>query len=171
MEVDNLFVNKIAESGLITIDLSKYIPNQEVIGFDIEPHLFQGLILKEKDFRAFVKEHDWNIYSGKNIAIFCSADAIVPTWAYMLISSKLALLAHRVTFGEVEIMNTLLFDEALRNLDLTTYQDQRIVIKGCSDIRIPVSAYVLLTALLIPIAKSIMYGEPCSTVPLFKRKD
>ncbi len=171
MEVDNLIINKVAESGLITIDLSKYIPNEEVVGFDIEPHLFQGLILKEKDFRTFVKEHDWNFYAGKSIAIFCSADAIVPTWAFMLISSKLAPVAHRITFGEVEVMNTLLFDQALHKLDLAPYQNQRIVVKGCSDSRIPVSAYVLLTALLIPVAKSVMYGEPCSTVPLFKRKD
>ena len=171
METSDLIINKVAESGLITIDLSRYIPEGDIITFDITPHLFQGLILKEKDFRAFVKENDWNLYAGKNVAVICSADAIVPTWAYMLLATKLNPLVYNMIFGNEETLSTLLFDVAIKKIDFSIYKDQRIVIKGCSDPRIPVSAYVSLTASLMPIAKSIMYGEPCSTVPLYKRID
>ena len=127
-------------------------------------------MLREKDFREFVKEHNWESYSGKHIAIGCSADAIVPTWAYMLLANKMAPFAETVVFGTLEVLETVLFDRKLSQLDLEKYRDQRVVIKGCGEIPIPASAYIELTVKLSHVAKSIMYGEPCSTVPIFKRK-
>jgi hypothetical protein len=127
-------------------------------------------MLREKDFREFVKEHNWESYSGKHIAIGCSADAIVPTWAYMLLANKMAPFAETVVFGTLEVLETVLFDRKLTQIDLEKYRDQRVVIKGCGEIPIPASAYIELTVKLSHVAKSIMYGEPCSTVPIFKRK-
>lgn len=171
MEIQENITNKVANSGLVTFDLSKHIPKGDRILLDIKEQLFQGLILREKDFREFVKNQDWSSYQDKYVAITCSTDAIVPTWAYMLLATKLEPFAKRVVFGNVELLNTILFEEAIHNIDLKNYTDQRIVIKGCADENVPVSAYISLTAALRPIAKSIMYGEPCSTVPLYKRKD
>jgi hypothetical protein len=127
-------------------------------------------MLREKDFREFIKEHNWESYSGKHIAIGCSADAIVPTWAYMLLANKMAPFAETVVFGTLEVLETVLFDRKLTQIDLEKYRDQRVVIKGCGEIPIPASAYIELTVKLSHVAKSIMYGEPCSTVPIFKRK-
>jgi hypothetical protein len=163
-------VNKVAESGLITIDLEElYTPGERVL-FDIKGWLFEEIILKEKDFREQIKQHDWSIYSNKLVAVTCSADAIVPTWAFMLVATALAPYAQQVIFGDLIRMEEVLFDSKLNSLDLTSFSDQRIVIKGCSKVNVPVSAYVRLTALLQPVVKSIMYGEPCSTVPVYKRK-
>ncbi len=163
-------VNKVAESGLITIDLEElYTPGERVL-FDIKGWLFEEIILKEKDFREQIKQHDWSIYSNKLVAVTCSADAIVPTWAFMLVATALAPYAQQVIFGDLIRMEEVLFDAKLNSLDLTSFSDQRIVIKGCSKVNVPVSAYVRLTALLQPVVKSIMYGEPCSTVPVYKRK-
>ncbi len=163
-------VNKVAESGLITIDLEElYTPGERVL-FDIKGWLFEEIILKEKDFREQIKQHDWSIYSNKLVAVTCSADAIVPTWAFMLVATAVAPYAQQVIFGDLIRMEEVLFDAKLNSLDLTSFSDQRIVIKGCSKVNVPVSAYVRLTALLQPVVKSIMYGEPCSTVPVYKRK-
>jgi hypothetical protein len=163
-------VNKVAESGLITIDLEElYTPGERVL-FDIKGWLFEEIILKEKDFREQIKQHDWSIYSNKLVAVTCSADAIVPTWAFMLVATAVAPYAQQVIFGDLTRMEEVLFDAKLNLLDLTSFSDQRIVIKGCSKVNVPVSAYVRLTALLQPVVKSIMYGEPCSTVPVYKRK-
>ena len=163
-------VNKVAESGLITIDLEElYTPGERVL-FDIKGWLFEEIILKEKDFREQIKQHDWSIYSNKLVAVTCSADAIVPTWAFMLVATAVAPYAQQVIFGDLIRMEEVLFDAKLNLLDLTSFSDQRIVIKGCSKVNVPVSAYVRLTALLQPVVKSIMYGEPCSTVPVYKRK-
>jgi len=136
---------------------------------DIKDKLFQGLILKEKDFREFVKGEDWSRYQNKFTAITCSADAIVPTWAYMLLTTALVPYASFIVFGNLETMETVLFEKALAHLDITKYKDQRVVIKGCSQVPVPVSAYVEITRILRPVAQSIMYGEPCSTVPLYKK--
>lgn len=127
-------------------------------------------ILKEKEFRQFIKENDWSTYTGKIVGIVCTADAIVPTWAYMLISLALEPYAKNIFFGNLAEVEGYLFSEALAGLDLTEYKDARVVIKGCGDKAIPTNAFVKLTALLKPVAKSIMYGEPCSTVPLYKAK-
>jgi len=129
------------------------------------------LILREKDFREFVKNHDWAQYEGKNIAITCTADAIVPAWAYMLLANRMAPYAREVVFGDAAVLETVLFEKAMVGFDAEQYRDQRIVIKGCGDIDVPVSVYVELTKRLTPVAKSIMFGEPCSTVPIYKRRD
>lgn len=171
MDIQENIVNKVAQSGLITIDLAKYAINPEdIIIYDIKENLFHGLILREKDFRDFIKEHDWSQYQGKHIGITCSADAIVPTWAYMLLANKFSFVAQSVTFGIQEDVIREQFTAAINAIDYTMYQDQRIVVKGCGDIYIPESAFVTFTAKLSQVAKSIMYGEPCSTVPVFKRK-
>jgi hypothetical protein len=171
MDIQENIINRVAQSGLISFDLADIYPQGERVEYDIKNNLFHGLILKEKDFREFIKEHDWSQYQGKHIALTCSADAIVPTWAYMLLANKLTPYAATVVFGSLELLETILFERAISQVDIDKYQDQRIVVKGCGDIPIPVSAYVELTARLTKVAKSIMYGEPCSTVPVYKRKD
>ena len=171
MDIQENIVNKVAQSGLVSFDLADLYPAGDRILYDIKDNLFHGLILKEKDFREFIKQHDWSQYAGKHVAITCSADAIVPTWAYMLLANKMSPFAATVVFGNLEILETLLFERAINNVDIEKYRDERIVVKGCGDTPIPVSAYVELTSRLTKVAKSIMYGEPCSTVPLFKRKD
>lgn len=171
MDIQENIVNKVAQSGLITIDLAQYAPAKEsIFVYDIKDNLFHGLILKEKDFRAFVKEHDWSQYEGKHIGITCSTDAIVPTWVYMILSNKLSPFAKSLHFGSQKEILRDVFSEAIQGIDYTLYQDQRIVVKGCGDVFIPESAFVLFTHKLTQVAKSIMYGEPCSTVPVFKRK-
>ena len=171
MQIQENIVNKVAESGLVSLDLADLYPSGERFLYDIKDNLFHGLMLREKDLREFVKDHDWTTYTGKHIAIICSADAIVPTWAYMLLATKLSPFASSVVFGDLETLETVLFNQQLNALDVEKYRDQRIVIKGCGDIQIPISAYVQITGKLTGIAKSIMYGEPCSTVPIYKRKD
>ena len=171
MDIQENFVNKVAASGLITLNLEEYYHTGERVVYDIKDNLFHGLMLREKDFREFIKTHDWAAYTGKNIAIICSADAIVPTWAYMLLANKLKPYANEVVFGSLETLESVLFAKALAKIDLNAFAGERVVIKGCADIEVPVSAYVEITGLLTPVVKSIMYGEPCSTVPIFKRKD
>ncbi|MFL5764472.1 MAG: DUF2480 family protein [Bacteroidia bacterium] len=162
-------VNKVEQSGLVTIDLESFYPKGERILLDIREHLFQGLILREKDFREFIKSEDWSKYKDKYVALTCSADAIVPTWAYMLLATQLEPVSKKVVFGDLETLETVLYNEVLNSLDISPYRDARIVIKGCGDLPVPKAAFVQLTALLRPVAKSIMYGEPCSTVPLYKK--
>ncbi|MDB5121072.1 MAG: hypothetical protein JWN56_2290 [Sphingobacteriales bacterium] len=171
MEIQQTIVNKVAQSGLVSFDLADLHVSGERVVYDIKQNLFHGLILKEKDFREFVKTNDWQEYFGKHVGIICSADAIVPTWAYMLLATKLAPFASTIVFGDLSVLETVIYDRAINSLDFEKYRDDRIVIKGCGEIDIPVSAFVTLTSKLEKIAKSIMYGEPCSTVPLFKRKD
>lgn len=162
-------VNKVAQSGIITVDLEEYYPEGKRVLLDIKPLLFQELILKEKDFRDFIKNEDWSQYKDCYVAITCSNDAIVPTWAYMLLTLALESQAKKIVFGNLETLETVLFDEIIERLDTAKFKDARIVIKGCGDKPVPVSAYVAITEKLKPLAKSIMYGEPCSTVPLYKQ--
>ncbi len=162
-------VNRVANSGLITIDLEDYYQQGDRTLFDIKEHLWQGLVLKEKDFRAFVKEHEWSKYQNQLVAIHCSADAIVPTWAYMLVASALSPFAQRIVFGNLEVLETILFNDALSTINPENFTDARVVIKGCGDLSIPASAFVELTQRIRPFARSIMYGEPCSTVPIYKK--
>lgn len=171
MDIQENIVNKVAASGLITFNLEDYFPKGERLMYDIKDNLFHGLILKEQDFRAFVKEHDWSQYTGKNVAITCSADAIVPTWAYMLIANRMKPYAHEVVFGSLEQLESVLYTKALSKVNPADFEGARVVIKGCAHLEVPVSAYVEITNLLSPVVKSIMYGEPCSTVPIYKRKD
>lgn len=171
MDIQENIINKVAQSGLLSFDLADLHHIGESVVYDIKENLFHGLMLKEKDFRTFIKENDWQVYQGKNVAIICSTDAIVPTWAYMLIASKLTGVANYFVFGDVNVLETSLYLAAIEKLDVSAFKDQRLVIKGCGEIAIPTSAFIALTAKLLPIVKSIMYGEPCSTVPIYKKKD
>jgi hypothetical protein len=171
MEIQENIVNKVAQSGLVTLDPAAFYPEGERAVYDIKDNLFMGLMLREKDFREFVKTHDWSQYNGKNVAVTCTADAIVPAWAYMLLANKLAPFAREVVFGNEDVLETVLFEKSIAKMDVEQYRDQRIVLKGCGDIPVPVSAYVELTKKLTPVVKSLMFGEPCSTVPIYKKKD
>jgi hypothetical protein len=163
-------INKVSGSGLVSIDLEEFYVEGERVIFDIKPHLFNELMLREKDFREFIKTNDWSVYSEKIIGIVCSADAIVPTWAYMLLTLALEPYAKRIFFGNLNEVENLLFSEKLIDFDPVKFKDARVVIKGCGDKQVPINAFVALTSLLKPYVKSIMYGEPCSTVPLYKAK-
>jgi|OM-RGC.v1.021126100 Protein of unknown function (DUF2480). len=162
-------VNRVAKSGLVSLNLEEFYPKGKRILFDIKENLWQGIALKEKEFRGFIKEHNWRAYQNAYVALHCSVDAIVPTWAYMLITTQLQPFAKKIVFGDLNQLEDLLFEEAIAQLDMKSFQDARIVIKGCSDQAVPPSAYVRLTDRLMPFAKAIMYGEPCSTVPLWKK--
>lgn len=162
-------INRVANSPLVTIDLEEYYHHGDRVEYDIAQNLFQGLILREKDFRAFVKEYDWGQYSGKNVNIISSADAIIPTWAYMLLVTKLEEYANMVIKGSSELLEFAIFKKAFEKIDLNELKDKPIVIKGCGELNISNAIYSELTRILKPIAKSIMYGEPCSTVPVFKK--
>ncbi|GAA3952499.1 DUF2480 family protein [Hymenobacter algoricola] len=167
--MEEIFVNRVAQSALTTLNLEELIHPGERVEYDIKENLFHGLMLREKDFREFVKTHDWTQYDGRNVAIICSADAIVPTWAYMLLASKLQNHAHRYIFGNLEALDQELFQEAIAGIDAEAYRDAKVVVKGCGSIPVPTYAYVAIMQKLLPVASSIMYGEPCSTVPLYKR--
>lgn len=169
MENNKPLVNRVASSGLITINLEDFFPTEEVVIFDIKDYLYMELMLKEKDFRAALKAHDWEQYGDKHLLVYCSTDAIVPVWAFMLVAAYATPYATSIFNGEATSFYQQTFNTALAGFNAEQYEAQRIVIKGCSNKPVPVSAYVELTRLLQPYAQSIMYGEPCSTVPIFKR--
>ena len=162
-------VNRVANSKLVTIDLEDYYPKGKRIVLDIKDWLFQGLILKEKDFREYIKEHNWNLYTNTYVALTCSTEAIVPSWAYMLITTKLAPYAKLTVVGDLNTLEKLIFQNIINTLEIEDFNDKPIIIKGCSNKPIPETAYSLLISKLQPVAKSIMFGEACSTVPLFKK--
>lgn len=162
--------NKIAGSGLITIDLETLRHNGKRVAFDIKDWLFRELILKEKDFREFVKNHDWTQYENQNMAFYCSTDALVPTWAYMLLATAVQPYAHKYVFGSLVELETQLYMDAIAQLDINEYMDKRVIIKGCSQDELPVTAYVAVTNKLLPVVKSLMYGEACSNVPIYKKR-
>lgn len=162
-------INKVAQSALTTLNLEELIHPGKRVVYDIKENLFMGLILKEKDFRAFIKENDWSVYAGKNVAIINSADAIVPTWAYMLLAIKLQGVAHRYVLGDLEALEQALFQEAIAKINPEEYRDAKVVVKGCGQIPVPNFAYVEIMRVLLPVVSSVMYGEPCSTVPLYKK--
>lgn len=164
------FVNKVAESGIITINLEDYFPKEEVVVFDMKDHLFMGLILKEKDFREALKILDTTIYQNKYVALTCSADAIIPMWAYMLVASLIQPLAKEIIFGNGDYTKENILVKNIEAIDETAFADARIVVKGCGELPIGEVAYIAITKKLRPFAKSIMYGEPCSTVPVYKKK-
>lgn len=163
-------VNKVASSALVQIDLEHYFPKQQIVEFDLKPHLFMELILKEKDFRNALQQMDWSIYAGKIVAVTCTADAIIPLWAYMLVASYLQPIAEDVIFGDRQEALKQSFLRNINTIPLEEFRDKRVVVKGCGDVPIEAYAYMEITKRLRPAVKSIMYGEPCSTVPVFKAK-
>lgn len=162
--------NKVAKSGLITLDLEELMPRWEIVGFDMADVLWQGLALKEKDFRAFVKDHDWSAYNGKQVYIHNSADAIIPTWAYMLLGAALDAHADLVVVGPERDLNAALWARFVTAFQASQYADQRVILKGCGSVDIPESVYLQLSQKLVKQVKALMFGEPCSTVPVFKKK-
>ncbi|MCF2495792.1 DUF2480 family protein [Dyadobacter chenhuakuii] len=168
METEEI-VNRVAVSGIVSLDLEElYHPGERVL-YDIKDNLWQGMILKEEDFREFLKAHDWTQYEGKNVAVTCSEDAIVPTWAYMLLAVQLEPYANAIVFGDLNALEDKLFADAISKLNISEYEGKRVVVKGCSKVNVPISAYVEISRLLKPIVQSLMFGEPCSTVPLYKK--
>ncbi len=161
-------INKVASSGIITLDLEEMYPQGERVVFDLKPLLWEEVALKEDELRAFVKTHDWSLYKGNFVSVNCSADAIVPTWAFMLIATHLQPHAAFVTQGDGDHMERAIFTRFVERLDLAPYRDARVVVKGCSKLPVPLNAYVELSMKLLPVVKSLMFGEPCSTVPLYK---
>lgn len=168
--MEEVFVNKVANSGIETINLEDYFPVGERVAIDVKELLFMGLVLKEKDFREWIKTNNWEQYLLKFVAIYCSSDAIVPTWAYMLISTKLSGIAKKVVFGDLNALETALWESSLDHLKIEDYKDKKVVIKGCGDLPVSAAAYTNISSKLVPVVQSLMYGEPCSTVPVFKRK-
>jgi len=163
-------INKVAQSKLITFNLEDYYPIGERMVLDITDWLYEGFILKEKEFRAFVEEHDWSQYKDAYVAMYCSTDAIIPGWAYLLLSVKLSGIAKKAVQGSLVDLETSIYQSIIENIDVSEYQDKLMIIKGCSKKPVPANAYVFLAERLKPVAKSIMYGEACSSVPLYKRK-
>src|SRR6478735_4394552 len=169
MEDNNVIVNRVESSGLISFDLEDYYHKGERIVYDLKQNLFHELILKEKDFREFIKNHDWSIYNDKNVAVVCTADAILPTWAYMLLVNKMQPHANAVVVGDLQALEQSLFQQALSKIDIKEFVDAKVVIKGCGNYPVPAFAYGEITKILTPVVASIMYGEPCSTVPIYKK--
>ena len=164
--MEDTIINRVSKSGLISLDLEDFHHAGERVLYDLKDNLFMGLILKEKDFREFLKAHDWQQYSGKNVAITCTEDAVIPTWAYMLLAIQLEPYANVIVFGNLQDLEQKLYYEALAKINFEDYAGAKVVVKGCSKVAVPTTAYVEVTRRLRPYAQSIMFGEPCSTVPL-----
>ncbi len=163
-------INRVANSKLITIDLEDFYPEGKRVIFDIKDWLYEELILREKDFRESVKNHDWSLYKENYVALTCSSDAIIPSWAYLLITTELNNYAKKVVIGDLELLETVIFNEIITNLNINEFKNKPVIIKGCSNKPIPQSAYSMLISKIQPEVKNIMYGEACSTVPLFKKR-
>lgn len=163
-------INKVADSGLVTVDLESYYPKGETALFDLKDYLFMGMILKEKDFREALKKVDWSVYQDKNVALFCSADAIIPVWAWMLVASSLQPVAKELVMGDEKELHKQLYLKNISAINACEFADKKVVIKGCGETPIADYVYMEVTKKLRPVVKSIMYGEPCSTVPVFKKK-
>lgn len=162
-------INRVANSNLIEINLEDYYDKHERVIYDIKDNLFKGFVLKGKDFRTFVKGNDWSTFLNKNVAIICSTDAIVPTWAYILLVMSIEKYANAVIYGSLENLEQYLFQQALSKINLSEFKDAKVIIKGCGNYPVPEFAYVEITRLLIPIVSSLMYGEACSAVPIYKK--
>jgi hypothetical protein len=162
-------VNRIANSKLITFNLEDYYPEGERVLFDVKDWLLEGFVLREKEFREQAKNHDWSSYQDKFVALTCSSDAIIPAWAYMLLATYLQPHAKKIITGDLESLETVLYTEVIQNLEVKDLQDKPVIIKGCANNPVPKNAYLLLIAKLQPVVKSLMYGEACSSVPLYKK--
>ncbi|MBN96644.1 MAG: hypothetical protein CMC56_01865 [Flavobacteriaceae bacterium] len=163
-------INRVAKSKLITLNLEDFYPSGKRVALDIKNWLFQGLILKEKNFRETLKNYNWSEFKNHYVAVFCSSEAIVPAWAYMLVQTQLNGISKKTVFGTLETLETVLFCSIIDNMDLSFCEGKPVIIKGCSEKPVPQNAYLLLLEKLQPVARSIMYGEACSSVPLFKKK-
>lgn len=168
--MDDTVVNKVEESGLITLDLETYYPEGVRAVIDLQDFLYEGVMLREKDFREKVKNHDWSSYRDKFVAVHCSADAIIPRWAFMVVVAALQPFAKKMVAGTPEKLDEILLREAIDAIPIEVFRDQRVMVKGCGKRSIPESAYVQITQLLLPVAQSVFYGEACSAVPVYKRK-
>lgn len=168
--MEDEIVNRVANSKLVVVDLEDYYPQGQRTVLDIKDWLFQELVLREKDFREHVKQHDWAQYQNHYVALTCTSDAIVPAWAFMLLTVHLEPYAKTIVIGSLEQLETSIYQEVIQNLDTATFVDQPLIIKGCAHKPVPANAYIMLSQKLKPIARSIMYGEACSSVPLYKRK-
>ncbi len=169
MKEEVQIVNKVSASSLITLNIEEYYEPGERVVLDIKDQLYEGLLLREKDFRNFIKDHDWSLYKNKFVAITCSSEAIVPTWAYMLLAIELKGYAKHVIFGSLQELEIEIFRMAFSKIQWSDFKDAKVVIKGCSKVDVPVAIYVDVVSNLKSHAKSLMFGEPCSTVPLFKK--
>lgn len=163
-------INRVANSKLVVIDLEEYYPKGKRVVIDLKDWLYEGLVLREKEFRAHVEGHDWSRFQDSYVALTCSTDAIVPSWAYMLMTISLEPYARHIVIGNLEQLESSLYQDIIDNIDLEPYKDKSLIIKGCSHKPVPANAYILLSKRLKPIARSIMYGEACSAVPLYKKK-
>jgi hypothetical protein len=169
MTQETPLINRVAESGLTTLDLADLLPKQPILVFDMKPFLVQGLVLMEKPFREQLKQTDWQLYHDQIVAVYCSADALIPKWAYMLLASYLQPVAKQVVYGSTADAENALLLSAIAKIDPKQYEGARLVIKGCGDRDIPAEAYLAISTQLLPVVKSLMYGEPCSTVPIYKQ--
>ena len=163
-------INKVAESGLITLNLEEYYPVDEILLFDLKPFLFMEMILKEKDFRQALQQHEWSLYNAKIVAVTCTADAVIPVWAYMLVATYLQPIAKEVIMGDIETARKQIFLKNIDAINGSDFIDQRVVVKGCGDLPIGEYTYMEITKKLQPVTKSIMYGEPYNTIPIYKKK-
>lgn len=163
-------INRVAKSKLVTLNLEDYYPTGKRMQLDIKDWLFEGIVLREKDFRSQVKNHDWQQYQDTYVAIHCSTDAIVPAWAYMLVSLSLEAVAKKTVLGNLDLLETSLYQDIISNLDISEYKDKPVIVKGCSKKPVPINAYLMISNKLKSVAKSVMFGEACSSVPLYKRK-
>ena len=163
-------VNRVAQSKLITFDLEELYPEGKRVLFDIKDWLYEGLILREKEFRSSVENHDWDKYEGSYVALTCSSDAIIPGWAFMLVSSRLSPYSNKVIVGDLEQLESSIYQDLISNLDVSLFKDKPVIIKGCANKPVPQNAYITAISKIQTVAKSVMYGEACSSVPLFKRK-
>jgi hypothetical protein len=170
--MDEIIINKVSESGLVSLDLAAYYPaDGSTVVFDLKPFLFMELILKEKDFREQLKSHDWTQYSGKFVGVTCTADAVIPIWAYMLVAANLQPFAKAVFVSNESDIKEKVLLRNIEGLNMDEFAGKRVVVKGCGELPISESAYLAITVKLRPVVKSIMYGEPCSTVPIFKNRN
>lgn len=163
-------VNRVANSPLVTIDLENFYPEGKRLLFDLKDFLYEELILREKEFREQLKSHDWKQYQDAYVALDCSTDAIIPAWAFLLVATYLQPYAKRIVKGNLEDLETSLYQEIISQMDVTPYENKKVIVKGCSKKPVPDAAYIQLIEKIQPHVQSLMYGEACSTVPLLKKK-
>ncbi len=163
-------INRVAQSKLLTFNLEDYYPTGNRVLLDIKDWLYEGLILREKDFRSQLENHDWSGYQNAYVALNCSTDAVIPGWAYMLIATKLQPFAKKVVIGDLEALESSLYQSIIEDLDVSAFEGKPVIIKGCSNKPVPPNAYLWATTKIQSVAKSVMYGEACSSVPLYKSK-